>query len=90
MRHFPKQPPYSKRIKADRQWGWIRTFVAELSNGTEERVIQVRLPSYGMGYCINIDEERWGQRVFVYCGQRGCYMNWYFKPETAQAGSEHG
>jgi hypothetical protein len=66
----------------------MRIGVFELRNGREERFIWLRLPSYGIGYCINNDEERWGQRVLMYRGHCGFSMHWYFKPETA--GLNHG
>lgn len=57
---------------SQREWGWIKTYVLELSDGTQERVVQIRLPAWGMYYSINCDEERWAQLVFRYYGQRGC------------------
>lgn len=67
-------------------WGWLRTGVFELRNGAEERFVWLRLPSYGMGYCINIDEERWGQRVLMYRGHCGFSFHWYFASESVSHG----
>lgn len=52
------------------------------ANGMQERVAMIRLPSFGMGYCIHADELRWGQRTLIYRGHSGFSLGWYFKPEA--------
>jgi hypothetical protein len=42
------------------------------------RFILIRLPSWGYGYSINCDEERWGQRCLFYHGHRGFSLMWIF------------
>ena len=56
---------------------WFQTWVNVLFDKrtgqiVEERAIIIKLPVFGMYYSINCDEERWGQLVFRYYGQRGC------------------
>lgn len=40
----------------------------------------LRLPSWGFGYDMTMDEERWGQRVLRWHGKRGFSMGWSFPP----------
>lgn len=65
---------------------WIQTWILKLrstktGDQVEERRISVRLPIYGYYYAINVDEERWGQLTFQYCGRRGCFFAPIFKAE---------
>ncbi|HEY2002157.1 MAG TPA: hypothetical protein VGG80_07550 [Acidobacteriaceae bacterium] len=64
--------------------------VMECSCGLQERVIRVRLPSYGIGYEINTDTERWGQRVLCYHGHSGFSIQWWFEPMTVSHEITHG
>lgn len=71
-------PPLSGR--------WIQTWIQKLRHKrtgeqVEERRISVKLPVYGYYYAINVDEERWGQLTFQYCGQRGCFFAPIFSVE---------
>lgn len=47
----------------------------------------VRLPSFGVGYDLSRDENRWGQRALLYHGRKGFSLIWLFpreNHETAQ------
>ena len=66
--------------------GWLRVGVFELQDGTQERFIWLRIPSYGMFYSINNDEMRWGQRVIVYRGRTGFQMWTYHKHSSPDVG----
>lgn len=60
---------------------WGRTFVTCRYQGklpSTERVIQIRLPIWGIGYSINDDSEKWGQRILMYRGHSGFSLQWYF------------
>ena len=68
--------------------GWFHTWVVQLLNKhtgelVEERRISIKLPVWGIYYAINIDEERWGELTFQYCGQRGCFFAPVFPPEMS-------
>lgn len=68
------------------QW-WGKTAVIRNRDGSDERIIVIRLSSWGMGYAINRDEMCWGQRVLMYRG-RGSWpgllsLSWYFPEEGA-------
>lgn len=67
-------------------WGWLRVGVFELRDGMQERFIWLRIPSYGMFYCINTDAMQWGQRVLVYRGRTGFQLWTYFKPASPDLG----
>lgn len=54
------------------------TGILELRNGEEERIIWLRLPSWGYEYHPAYNEDRWGQRMLVYFGRRGLKIRWRF------------
>lgn len=75
----------SKVIKPGDRFPWYEsvfgTAIHEYKDqrGTHEaRVIWLRLPSWGFGFDLSWDQERWGQRVLVYHGHRGLSLHWRF------------
>jgi hypothetical protein len=65
---------------------WFHYFsVQDWKDGEYYDAFMLRLPSWGYGYDICMDEERWGQRVLKWRGKRGFSMGWSFLPQDVRS-----
>ncbi len=69
------------------EWWWFKTFVLKIQNKRtgdifKERCIGIKLPIWGMYYCIACDDEKWGQLTFQYRGIRGSFFGAVSPPHS--------
>lgn len=61
---------------------WFHYFSREDWNGEWYDGFLLRLPSWGYGWDIRWDAQRWGQRVLHWHGKRSFSIIWDFPPES--------